>query len=55
MAECAEYFEQLVDFARFLKAQILSENLIREEELGNIEADNERWDALMAADKAQSL
>ncbi len=47
--------EQLVDFARFLEAQILSENLVKEEAIQEIEADNERWDVLMATDKAQSL
>ncbi len=47
--------EQLVDFARFLEAQILSENLIKEEGIQEIDADNEHWDALMATDKAQSL
>ena len=35
--------EQLVDFARFLEAQILSEALIQEEDLAEIEADNARW------------
>ena len=47
--------EQLVDFARFLEAQILSENLVKEEAVLEMEADNERWDALMATDKAQAL
>lgn len=45
--------EQLVDFARFLEAQILSEALIREEDVAEIEADNARWDALLATDEAQ--
>lgn len=47
--------EQQVDFARFLEARILSENLVKEEAIQEIEADNERWDVLMATDKAQSL
>jgi len=47
--------EQLVDFARFLEAQILAEELIQEEEIAEIEADNARWDALLATDEAQAL
>lgn len=47
--------EQLVDFARFLEAQILSETLIQEEDVADIEADNARWDALLATDEAQTL
>lgn len=46
---------QLVDFARFLEAQILSEELIQQEELAEIEADEARWDALLATDEAQTL
>lgn len=47
--------EQLVDFARFLEAQILSEDLIKQESLTEIEADNEQWDVLMATDESQAL
>jgi hypothetical protein len=47
--------EELVDFARFLEAQILSEKLLQEEDSVEIEGDNERWDALLATDEAQSL
>lgn len=47
--------EQLVDFARFLEAQILTEELMQEEDVAEIEADNARWDALLATDKAQVL
>lgn len=47
--------EQLVDFARFLEAQILSEALIQEEDIAEIEADNARWDALLETDEAQDL
>jgi hypothetical protein len=47
--------EQLVDFARFLEAQILSEELIKEEDIAEIEADNAQWDALLATDEAQTL
>lgn len=47
--------EQLVDFARFLETQSLSEELIQKEGLTEIEADNARWDALMATDEAQTL
>lgn len=41
---------QLVDFARFLEAQILSEELLQGEDVAEIEADNARWDALLATD-----
>jgi len=47
--------EQLVDFARFLEAQILSKELIQAEEISEIEADNAQWDALLATDEAQAL
>lgn len=47
--------ELLVDFARFLEAQILTVELIQEEDIAEIEADNARWDALLATDEAQVL
>ncbi len=47
--------EQLVDFARFLEAQILSEELLQAESMGEVEADNAQWDALLATDAAQTL
>jgi hypothetical protein len=47
--------EQLVDFARFLEAQILTEALTKEEEIAEVEADNARWDALLDTDEAQAL
>ncbi len=47
--------EQLVNFARFLEAQILTEKLVQEEGIAEIEADNARWDALLATDEAQVL
>lgn len=47
--------EQLVDFARFLEAQILSTERIQEEDIPEIEADNARWDALLATGEAQAL
>ncbi len=47
--------EQLVDFARFLEAQILSEELLQEEDIVEIERDNARWDALLASDDSQAL
>jgi hypothetical protein len=46
---------QLVDFARFLEAQILSEELAQEEDIAEVEADNARWDALLATDKSQAV
>jgi hypothetical protein len=51
----ANRVEQLVDFARFLEAQILSEKLIQEEDDADIETDNARWDALLVTDEAQAL
>jgi hypothetical protein len=47
--------EQLVDFARFLEGQILSEALTTEEKIAEIEAENARWDALLETDEAQNL
>ncbi|MCZ7667615.1 MAG: hypothetical protein M5U34_10560 [Chloroflexi bacterium] len=47
--------EQLVDFARFLEAQNLSEALLQGESIAEIEADNARWDALLETDEAQAL
>jgi uncharacterized protein (DUF2336 family) len=46
---------QLVDFARFLEAQLLSDALAKEEDVAEIEADNARWDALLATDESQAL
>lgn len=47
--------EQLVNFARFLEAQWLDEELSEGETAAEIEADNARWDALLASDKSQML
>ena len=47
--------EQLMDFARFLEAQILGEELIQGVDLAEIESDNAEWDALLATDEAQTL
>lgn len=47
--------EQLVDFARFLEAQRLNEELTQGESIETIEADNEQWNQLLATDKAQTL
>ena len=47
--------EQLVDFARFLEAQRLDEELSESETAAEIEADNTRWDTLLASDKSQML
>jgi hypothetical protein len=46
---------QLVDFARFLEAQILSEELIQKEDMAEVETDDAQWDALLATDEAQAL
>jgi hypothetical protein len=47
--------EQLVDFARFLEAQMLNEALLKGEDATQVEADEERWDELLATDEAQLL
>ncbi len=47
--------EQLVDFARFLEAQMLNEALLKGEDAAQVEADKERWDELLATDEAQLL
>lgn len=47
--------EQLVDFARFLEAQRLTEELVQSESIEEIEADNARWDELLATDASQTL
>lgn len=46
---------QLVDFARFLEAQSLADELATGESTDEIEAENVQWDALLASDEAQSL
>jgi hypothetical protein len=47
--------EQLIDYARFLEAQMLNEALEAEEPAADIEADNAAWDALLATDGAQTV
>lgn len=47
--------EQLLDFARFLEAQLLAEALFSEEDAADIEADNARWDTLLATNEGQAL
>lgn len=47
--------EQLIDFARFLEAQLVAEELFQEENIDEIEADNARWDALLESDEGQEL
>ncbi len=46
---------QLVDFANFLKAQYLTEQLLTAETDAEIAADNAEWDALLATDESQTL
>ena len=50
-----ERVEQLVDFARFLEAQILSEELAKDETISEVEADNARWDALLETEEGQAV
>lgn len=47
--------EQLVEFARFLEAQRLTEELTQDENTEAIEADNAQWDELLATEKSQTL
>lgn len=47
--------EQLVDFARFLETQIRGEEFIPEQAAIESEADDARWDALLATDEGQML
>ena len=47
--------EQLVDFARFLEAQVFGQEFTREEDLVTTDADDARWDALLATDEGQTL
>lgn len=49
-----ERAEQLIDFARFLEAQILSEELFLDAEAEDIETDNARWDALLESEMGQA-
>ncbi len=51
----SERVGQLVDFARFLEAQLLGDELIQGVDLAEIESENAEWDALMATDEAQAL
>ncbi|MFZ1757475.1 MAG: hypothetical protein WBO46_00655 [Caldilineaceae bacterium] len=47
--------EQLVDFARFLEAQVIEQDLETDESEEEIAVDNDRWDALLASDESQKL
>ena len=47
--------EQLVDFARFLEAQRLTDELVQTESIEEIDADNTRWDEVLATDASQTL
>lgn len=46
---------QLLDFARFLEAQALMEELTGAESATEVEADIAKWDALLASKKAQDV
>jgi len=46
---------QLVDFAHFLEAQTLLEELAVAESRAEIEAEIAKWDALLASEEAQEL
>lgn len=47
--------DELLDFARFLEAQILTEKLTQKEDLAEIDADNDQWDTLLTTDESQVL
>lgn len=47
--------EQLFDFARFLEAQLLSEELLLGVSFEELEAENARWDLLLESDKGQAV
>ena len=47
--------EQLLDFARFLESQRLADDLFSDESVAGIEAEDARWDALLATAESQSL
>ncbi|RLC56657.1 MAG: hypothetical protein DRI80_15960 [Chloroflexota bacterium] len=51
----SERVAQLVDFARFLEAQTLVEELAAAESTAEIETDIAKWDALLASEEAQEL
>jgi hypothetical protein len=46
--------EQLVDFALFLEAQLLSDELLMEEDPAEVEAENAHWDELLATEESQA-
>jgi len=47
--------EQLLDFARFLEAQMLTQELVQTEEPSHVAADNEKWDAVLESEESQNL
>jgi hypothetical protein len=47
--------EQLIEYARFLEAQILDEALLAEVGVAETAADDARWDALLASEDGQAL
>jgi len=50
-----ERVAQLVDFARFLEGQALMEELASAESPAGIDAENAKWDALLATEEAQDM
>lgn len=50
-----ERVEQLVDFARFLEAQLLGEGLFDDEDSAEVAAENAAWDGLLASEESQAL
>jgi hypothetical protein len=50
-----ERIAQIVDFARFLEAQALAEEMASAESSAEIEAEIAKWDALLATERAQDV
>lgn len=47
--------DELLDFARFLESKFLTEKLAQGEDIDEIEANNDRWDALLVTDNSQKM
>ncbi len=52
---CASRTAQLVDFARFLEAQALAEEIAGKDCADEVEQDEARWDELLETEEAQTV
>jgi len=50
-----ERIAQVVDFARFLEAQVLAEELASDETTSEADAEIVEWDALLSTERAQDV